>query len=219
MNPTSRASRHAALGDERRLRIIDELAISDRTVAELATLVGLPGNLLAHHLDVLESANLVARHVSESDQRRRYVTLQWDNFPDKPRSSVEIPSKQMIFVCSRNSARSQFAAAEWHRKTGLEALSAGRTPASRVHPMAVAVAREFDLDLSDASPSGYESLPASPRMIISVCDKAKETGLPSSSETIHWSVPDPVTVGTKAAFRSTFDEISRRVDRLAEVGA
>ncbi len=55
-----RASRHAALADVARLAVVDELALGDRSPSELQTITGLPSNLLAHHLNVLEEAGLVA---------------------------------------------------------------------------------------------------------------------------------------------------------------
>ena len=51
----SRAARHAALGDPVRLAIVDELAVSDLAPVELHERIGIASNLLAHHLDVLET--------------------------------------------------------------------------------------------------------------------------------------------------------------------
>src|ERR1700730_7317217 len=48
-----RAQLHAALGDPHRLAIVDELALSDRAPSELAAMLGIDSNLLAHHLGVL----------------------------------------------------------------------------------------------------------------------------------------------------------------------
>ena len=49
--------------------------------------------------------------------------------------------------------------------------------------------------------------------VITVCDTAHEelAGVPS----LHWSVPDPVRIGTRAAFDAAYDELARRVDDLA----
>ena len=45
-----RARVHAALGDVHRLRIVDLLATTDASSSELGAALGLPSNLLAHHL-------------------------------------------------------------------------------------------------------------------------------------------------------------------------
>ena len=116
MQSAERARAHAALGDEHRLAIVDALAAGDRTVAELGAIAGIPGNLLAHHLDVLDEAGLVERRVSAGDRRRRYVTLRWDRLPHLP-EAAPVPSGRVAFVCTHNSARSPFAAAAWEQAT------------------------------------------------------------------------------------------------------
>lgn len=215
MELSERAVRHAALGDERRLLIVDQLVTGDRTVAELAELVGMRGNLLAHHLDVLDDAGLIKRRVSEGDHRRRYVSLRPEGIP--------VPAEQpwhrvgaVAFVCTRNSARSQFAAALWARIKGAAASSAGNHPADSVHPTAISVASEFGVDISTATPNGYDSLPADTDLIISVCDRANEAGVPEARTRLHWSVPDPVPAGNASAFRSAFADIAGRMERLAK---
>lgn len=216
MEIEARALRHAALSDERRLLIVDHLVSTDLTVAELAALSNMRGNLLAHHLDVLEDAGLIRRRTSEGDQRRRYVTLCWDQLPPP----VGLPTylgKRVAFVCSHNSARSQFASALWERLTGEPALSAGTHPAAKVHPKAVQVAGEFNVDISNATPSSYSRLPGEIGLIVSVCDRAKEGDLPPAVSHVHWSIPDPVPVGTLDAFRSAFAQIARRVRNLTSV--
>ena len=134
-----RARVHAALGDPGRLRIVDALSVGDRTVTELRVLSDVPGNLLAHHLDVLEGAGLIERRRSEGDHRRRYVVLRFAALAD-----LEMPSPPVLgsplFVCTHNSARSQFAAALWQRRTGQSVESAGTDPAPHVHPTALMAA-------------------------------------------------------------------------------
>lgn len=217
MSLEKRAEAHAALGDARRLAIVDHLAVGDRIVAELAEVSDLRGNLLAHHLDVLESAGLIERRVSEGDHRRRYVSLRWDRLP--PRFGPARPTpRDVVFVCTRNSARSQFAAALWEGATGNPGRSAGSDPAPEVSPQAVRVASEFGVDLSSAVPKGYDSIGREPDLIVSVCDLAFEGGMPASKTRAHWSIPDPVLVGTLGAFRSAFGEIADRIGHLVGEG-
>lgn len=213
MTIESRALAFAALGDTRRLQIVDQLANQDLTVGELADLVNLEGNLLAHHLDMLDRAGLIQRRVSDGDHRRRYVSLRWVGLPS-PISNLRIWPETVIFVCTNNSARSQFAAALWQTKTGGPAFSAGNEPAARVDPTAIKVASEFDIDISECKPANYDSLPPDPDLLVSVCDRARESGLPSSSEHLHWSVPDPLREGSIGSFRTCFSEIVNRVENL-----
>lgn len=218
MNLEARAKVHAALGDPVRLAMVDALLRSDRTFQELADAVGLRGNLAAHHLGVLDAAGLLERHVSEGDRRRRYLSLRWDRL-DNLVGAPPAPAGLVLFVCTHNSARSAFAAAMWHARTGQDADSAGSEPAERVHPKAVLVAAEYGLDLGDTIPKGYASVSRPPDLVVSVCDRAREAGLPFTAPSVHWSVPDPVRAGTRSAFRSAFSTLAERVDRLAAVSA
>jgi ArsR family transcriptional regulator, arsenate/arsenite/antimonite-responsive transcriptional repressor / arsenate reductase (thioredoxin) len=140
-----RARRHAALGEPIRLAIVDHLAFGDASPGELADLVGLPTNLTAHHLRVLEHAGLIGRTRSEGDRRRSYVRLSLDDpqlaalfgrgTPPGPPPRTQ--ASRVVFVCTRNSARSQLAAAAWRQVSGIPVASAGTHPADRVHPRAV----------------------------------------------------------------------------------
>jgi ArsR family transcriptional regulator, arsenate/arsenite/antimonite-responsive transcriptional repressor / arsenate reductase (thioredoxin) len=208
-----RAAVHHALGEPHRLAIVDALRLSDRSPSELAALTGLGSNLLAFHLGVLQEAEVIERVVSEGDARRRYVHLESDVLAAlTPRPSLA--ADDVLFVCTANSARSQLAAALWQRRTGRPARSAGSAPATAVHPLAVATAAAHGLDLAAAVPRGYDALGAVPDLVVSVCDRAREGGLPFDVPALHWSVPDPVS-GDRAAFEAAFDELDARVAVLA----
>ena len=218
-DPTSavdeRAALHRALGDETRLRIVDALQLSDRSPKQLGRLTGVPTNLLAFHLGVLERAGLIARTASQGDGRRRYVTLVQDRLAllTEPRP-LATAADHVLFVCTANSARSQLAAHLWHARTGRPALSAGTTPAERVHPGAVAVAARRGLDLGHVQPVSYHQIEVRPDLVVSVCDRAHEATLPFDAPVLHWSVPDPVP-GEDTDFEAAFDAIAARIDRLA----
>jgi len=213
MELLNRSRIHAALGEPQRLTIADALTISDLTVTEIGTLVDMPSNLLAHHLDVLEDAGVVTRRTSEGDRRRRYVVLNPEvaGLVTHGSSAVDMTP---LFVCTQNSARSQFAAALWGKRTRQRIQSAGPDPAPRVHPLAVAVAAEHDIDLRHAKPRGYDEVTTQPDIVISVCDRAGEAGTPFHAARLHWSIPDPAASDDIEAFRSSFRDIAERVDRL-----
>ena len=213
MDLADRAQLHATLGDPHRLRMVDELHLGDRTFQELASLAELPGNAAAHHLAVLESAGLIERRQSEGDRRRRYVTLRRERL-DGLTPQTSVASQAILFVCTHNSARSQFAAALWRERTGSTADSAGTEPAERVHPKAARAAAEFGLDIAGAVPKGYDAITLEPDLVVSVCDRAREAGLPFEAPHLHWSIPDPLRDGTQDAFGSAFADIARRIDEL-----
>lgn len=207
-----RAAVHAALGDPARLAIVEELAHSDRNSAELAARFDLPTNLLAHHLAALERVGLIERSPSSGDRRRRYVRLVR---PTLERARVMTGSVKgpVLFVCTHNSARSQLAAALWHRRTGDTAASAGTHPADRVHPKAVAAAKRHGLDLTDATPRLLEPDDLDVEVVVTVCDRAHEE-LEGSERWLHWSLPDPAEAGTAAAFDATIDALDERIAAL-----
>lgn len=206
---------HAALGEPTRLRMVDDLALGDRTFQELAAVAGVPGNVAAHHLRVLEASGLIGRRISEGDRRRRYISLRPEALAAVHGAPTAAP-RVVLFVCTHNSARSQFAEALWRQRTGEDAASAGTHPADRVHPLAIAAARAFEVDLTGAAPKGYAGVDLEPDLVVTVCDRAHEAGLPFAAPSLHWSVPDPVRAETSSAFRAAFGEIAERIERLAD---
>lgn len=207
--PIERAALHAALADPARLAIVDELTVSDRSPTELRRLVDLESNLLAHHLDVLQSAGLIERSRSSGDGRRRYVHLRTDRLAELvPGHRVE-PGPAM-FICTANSARSQLAAALWRELTGAVADSSGTHPATRVHPRAIAAAARAGLHLEGAEPHRLTPDTPLPPVVVTVCDLAHEE-MDADRSWWHWSIPDPVPVGTDRAFDATVRELRERI--------
>jgi len=208
-----RAAVHAALGETSRLALVQDLLLSDRSPQELQHRHSLPSNLLAHHLDVLEQAGLVTRGRSSGDGRRRYVHVISQRLNDlAPRPAPA--DRPALFVCTQNSARSQLAAALWTAMVGHTATSAGTHPADSVHPGAIAAAKRAGLDLSSATPARLTSRDRRGRLVITVCDLAHEE-LPSDDHALHWSITDPVPVGTRAAFDRTVRELRSRIELLS----
>lgn len=211
-NIKSRAARHAALGDPTRLALVDELVTSDRSPTELRELLNIESNLLSHHLDVLAEVGLIRRSRSSGDGRRRYVHLQHGALDSLLIGPQLVPSKA-LFICSRNSARSQLAAAVWTSLAGARAESAGTHPADRVHPGAVAAARRAGLHLSGSAPRALSAVRTMPSIVVTVCDQAHEE-LPGHGRWLHWSIVDPVERGTTAAFDEVVVELRRRIGAL-----
>ncbi len=207
----TRSKLHGALADPTRLAIVDELSVSDRTPSELSERFGLAGNLLAHHLDVLTQVGLVERFVSAGDRRRRYVRLDRRPLSLLGLASVTAPST-VLFVCTHNSARSQLAAALWRDRVGTRATSAGTNPAEQIHPGAVAAGRRVGLDLSGARPHLLSENDLNVQ-VVTVCDRAHEELNPDDAWW-HWSIPDPVDIGTAAAFDAVIADIETRLSTL-----
>ena len=210
-----RAALHAALSDPHRVALCDELALSDRSPSDLAGTLDIPSNLLAHHVAVLERAGLVERVRSGGDGRRRYLRLRPERFLDVlPRPVAG--ARSVLFVCTRNSARSPLAAALWSRASDVPGASAGTHPAERTHPLAVAAAARHGLDLGAATPRSLEDVETAPDLVVTVCDEANEEWAGGPVARLHWSVPDPARAGSEAAFEATVEALGVRIARLAE---
>lgn len=207
-----RAAIHAALSDPARLRVVDTLVFGDVSPSDLSEQLGMPSNLLAHHLGVLEREGLIARTRSEGDRRRTYVRLLPEALRETRVGGVRHASR-LLFVCTANSARSVLAAALWSRMSAIPAVSAGTRPAAAIAPGTVAVASRHGLDLSDASPARLDAVARPDDFVVTVCDSAREAIGPFADA--HWSIPDPVEHGDEA-FDAAYDQLVARVEELAD---
>ena len=126
---------------------------------------------------------------------------------------AEHGARRVLFVCTRNSARSQLAAALWRQVSDIPSASAGTHPADRIARGAIDAARRHGLDLPDLPPRTLDEVAGEGDFVVTVCDNAHEE-LPGLGG-IHWSVPDPLRLGTKEAFDMAFDDIARRINDLA----
>jgi protein-tyrosine-phosphatase/DNA-binding HxlR family transcriptional regulator len=210
----ARARVHAALGDPARLAIVDALTLGDASPGEIAHDLGMPTNLVAHHVKVLQDAGLIVRTRSEGDRRRTYLRLE-------PRALASLAppglagAGRVVFVCTHNSARSQLAAALWRDRIGGPVASAGTEPAARVHPRAVEVAHRHGLEIDAGATAHVADVVHDGDLVIAVCDNAHEGMTGPVRPRLHWSVPDPVPAGTDEAFEAAYDDLANRVDRLA----
>lgn len=128
--------------------------------------------------------------------------------------------KRVLFICTKNSARSQMAEVLVnHDLAGrVEAFSAGTDP-SAVHPMAVAVMRELGIDISHhRSKSLDEFVDKKFDFVITLCDHAAET-CPvffGGTKRLHMGFEDPAAAGGSeaeklSAFRKVRDQIREKV--------
>ncbi|BCJ53454.1 putative regulatory protein, ArsR family [Actinoplanes sp. NBRC 14428] len=210
----ARARIHAALGDPARLAIVDALTLGDASPGEIGADLGMPTNLVAHHVKVLQEAGLIVRTRSEGDRRRTYLRLR----PDVLASLTPPPLREadrVVFVCTHNSARSQLAAALWRDRVGGQVASAGTKPAARVHPRAVTVARRHGLRLDPTGTAHVEDVVHDGDLVIAVCDNAHEDLTTTVRPQLHWSVPDPVRADTDDAFEAAYTDLAGRIDRIA----
>jgi arsenate reductase len=129
--------------------------------------------------------------------------------------------KRVLFLCTGNSCRSQMAEGLVNHTLGDEwkAYSAGTNPAGFVHPLAVQVMSELDIDISrQRSKSADEFREKDFDRVVTVCDDAAET-CPvwlGGGQQVHIGFEDPAkATGSDAdrlaVFRRVRDEIRQRL--------
>jgi len=210
-----RARALAALGDPTRLGVMELLSVQDLSPDVLAAALEVSGNLLAHHLKVLEAEGLIVRTHSQSDRRRIYVQAV-DGVLDAllPQATVfEVP--RVVFVCTHNSARSVLAEAIWRESSDVPSASAGTHPAEQINPQAQEVARRSGLTLDGAIPRSLDTVVQPDDLVVSVCDSVNEELSPFTQAHVHWSIPDPAAIGTDDAFTDAVEELRDRISLLA----
>ncbi|HXR28539.1 MAG TPA: arsenate reductase ArsC [Solirubrobacteraceae bacterium] len=123
----------------------------------------------------------------------------------------------VLFVCLHNAGRSQISQALFERAAGgaHTALSAGTTPAERVHPEVVEVMRELGIDLSDRTPQSLTPELAERADVIVTMGCGDECPYFPGKRYLDWELPDPKG-RPLAEVRATRDEIARRVSGLLD---
>ena len=131
--------------------------------------------------------------------------------------------KNVLFLCTGNSRRSQMAEAIVNARLGEEwqAVSAGTKPAVFVHPKALAALAEIGIQHEGRSKRADEFSEAEFDLVVTVCDSAAEE-CPvwlGKGKRIHHSFPDPALTDNMDDFRKVRDDIAREIPRLLkEVG-
>jgi protein-tyrosine-phosphatase len=121
----------------------------------------------------------------------------------------------VLFVCLHNAGRSQMSAALFEREAGGRhtALSAGTTPAERVHPEVVEVMRELDIDLAERRPRLLTRELAERADVVVTMGCGEECPFIPGRRYLDWDLPDPAGRPLQEV-RATRDEIARRVRGL-----
>ena len=131
--------------------------------------------------------------------------------------------KRVLFICTRNSARSQMAEALVNHDLAdqFEAFSAGTDP-SFVNPLAIAVMKELGIDISQKRSKGLDEF-ASQKFdyVITLCSIADKDcpAIFGSPPKIHIPFPDPAANAKSeeekiASFREIRDLIREKIINL-----
>jgi arsenate reductase (thioredoxin) len=131
----------------------------------------------------------------------------------------------VLFLCTGNSCRSQMAEGFLRTLGGdrFTSCSAGTEPAERVHPLAIEVMEEREIDIRESKPKSVSEylgrLPV--RHLIVVCDGANEKCprvFPGMMNRMFWPFDDPAAFqgspeATLEKFRTVRDEIEARIQQ------
>jgi arsenate reductase (thioredoxin) len=121
----------------------------------------------------------------------------------------------VLFVCLHNAGRSQMSQAmfECAANGRHTALSAGTTPAERVHPEVVEVMREVDVDLAARKPQLLTRALAERADLVITMGCGDRCPYVPGRRYIDWDLPDPKgrPIGE---VRATRDEIAGRIAKL-----
>ena len=127
--------------------------------------------------------------------------------------------KNVLFLCTGNSARSLMAEAIIERE-GLgkfRGFSAGSQPKDAPHPRTIALLQHLNHDTSQIRSKSWEEFatPDAPQMdfVFTVCDQAASEPCPiwpGQPMSAHWGVPDPAAAtGTEAEIAFAFSDAYR----------
>jgi arsenate reductase (thioredoxin) len=121
----------------------------------------------------------------------------------------------VLFVCLHNAGRSQMSQALFERAAGgrHRALSAGTTPADRVHPEVVEVMAELGIDVSGRTPRLLTRDLAEQADVVVTMGCGDECPYIPGKRYLDWDLPDPKG-RTVEEVRATRDEVERRVGAL-----
>jgi arsenate reductase len=126
-----------------------------------------------------------------------------------------------LFVCLHNAGRSQMSSALFERASEgrHHALSAGTTPADRVHPEVVEVMRELGLDVSGRRPKLLTPALAEQADVVITMGCGDECPYIPGKPYLDWELDDPKGQPLEEV-RATRDAIAQRVRALvAELDA
>jgi protein-tyrosine-phosphatase/DNA-binding transcriptional ArsR family regulator len=233
------------------LRLLIECGPSGLPAGDIADRLGLPASTASFHLSALERAGLVqsTRQGRQMIYAVRFVALRellafltesccagrpemcgdmMRLLPSIPEETTTMtPAFNVLFLCTRNSARSIMAEAILSRIGGdrFRAYSAGSEPADEPMPEVLAKLQALGHDVSGLHCKSWDAFtgPDAPRIdfVIALCDTLDNQTCPDFGDkavTGAWPMPDPAKFTGNAAERSTMlNELYASLRRRIEI--
>jgi arsenate reductase (thioredoxin) len=129
-----------------------------------------------------------------------------------------MPAKRILFACVHNAGRSQMAAALFNAVADPEkaqALSAGTSPGTSVHPEVLETMREIGIDLSQARPRLLTDDLARTASMLVTMGCGDQCPFVPGLERDDWALPDPKGRPVEEV-RAIREDIRARVAALVE---
>ncbi|MFZ5782101.1 MAG: metalloregulator ArsR/SmtB family transcription factor [Pseudomonadota bacterium] len=254
MESKDAATRFSALAQATRLdlmRLLASKGASGMAAGELAAALGQPPSTLSFHLAALEQAELV-----QSTRRGRHViyAVRFHGLrsllgfltetccggrpelcgdlarllPDPPPEDEPVtPAFNVLFLCTRNSARSLMAQSILEKvgKGKFNAYSAGSDPARGPMPEVIEKLQALGHDVSGLHCKSWDTFvgPDAPQMdfVIALCDTLQGQDCPDVGPnpiTASWPLPDPAKFkGTPAERATMINELYGMIRRRLEI--
>ena len=235
----------AALGQDTRLTIVRLLAhnaAEGMAAGELGARLGLSSAALAFHLNHLKRAQLVTsrRHRSFviyaardrsveglieylAEHCRRPARKAAPQFSADRHTQAHRPLN-VLFLCTRNSARSVMAECAMNRWGGgrFHAFSAGSDPGGGVHPITLRLLKSLHYETAALRSKSWNefSIPDGPPLdfVFTLCDRAAAETCPTwpgQPIRAHWGIPDPVAArGSERVRAKTIARVYGELERL-----
>jgi protein-tyrosine-phosphatase/sugar phosphate isomerase/epimerase len=138
---------------------------------------------------------------------------------------MNIDKKKVLFVCTGNAGRSQLAEVFFSKMSdkAVSVFSGGVDPWKKLHPMAVKLLREKEIDITKLYPKHVRSFKEKRfDWVITIGDRARDEAprLLGNPRRVHWDISDPADAdGTSQAedvFRKTLTAIEKRLPYLMD---
>jgi thioredoxin type arsenate reductase len=133
-------------------------------------------------------------------------------------------TRQILFLCVANSARSQMAEGLARAILGehVEVLSAGSQP-TKVNPYAIEAMRDLGIDISGHRSKSVDEIDtAQLDLVVTLCADEVCPVLPGGTRRLHWPIPDPASSDPALSpeelrhrFQGARDQIRARIGILA----
>jgi protein-tyrosine-phosphatase/DNA-binding transcriptional ArsR family regulator len=254
METPEAAAGFAALSQETRLdlmRLLIAQGASGLPAGEIAARLAVPSSTLSFHLAALERAGLTQAtrqgrqivHAARLIGVRQLLTFLTETCcsgqpelcgdlarllpPIPEESAVMTPAFNVLFLCTRNSARSIMAEAILTRigRGRFHAYSAGSDPAAQPMPEVIAKLQALGHEVAPIHCKSWDVFagPDAPRLdfVIALCDTVDNQLCPDFGDqavTGAWPMPDPAKFTGSAAERSTMlNELYASLRRRIEI--